>query len=195
MYWVRYQSASTLGRPISSITLEYTALFDPPRETAASEALTMMTERPPSAAETAVTMPDMPQPTTMTSADFVSAIWSSAMGSGATSNDHLVSAVATWAAPSWAWAATGAMAAHAAPATAVPATKERRVNFESMTSSFSQKDGLRLCASYTACSRHAWTALRKPMDVRVAPPTTSTSRVWPSTTVGMRTSSMAGTPT
>ena len=47
-----------------------------------------------------------------------------------------------------------------------------------------------------AASQHAWTARKKPMEVRVAPATTSMpSMVWASTTAGIRTFSIAGTPT
>lgn len=46
-----------------------------------------------------------------------------------------------------------------------------------------------------ACSQHAWTALRKPLEVFVAPATVSTAGLWASMTAGIRTFSMAGTPT
>ena len=53
------------------------------------EAENSVTEPPASAAEAAVHMPAIPAPTTMMSSSIVSAIWSSGMGSGATSKLHL----------------------------------------------------------------------------------------------------------
>ena len=62
------------GKPICSITLEYTPLLEPPRDTGASDALMRMTFSPFSAQDAAVAMPAMPPPTTTTSASSVAVI-------------------------------------------------------------------------------------------------------------------------
>jgi hypothetical protein len=54
--------------------LQYTALLEPPRDVGLVEADTMMASSPSSAALFAVIRPEVPQPTTTTSASMVSAI-------------------------------------------------------------------------------------------------------------------------
>ncbi len=98
------------------------AWFEPPRLMAREEAVTTMTSAPFSAAATAQQTPAMPAPRITMSWVMVSEIWSSGMGSGAISKDHLVSAyLAAVMVSSAAGAASEATAVLAMPATAVAA--------------------------------------------------------------------------